>query len=261
MSTTQHVEARRLLAIIFRAAKSNKLLTYSSAAKALGRNPKTNARMVAQVCDLLDAAAALARVPLLALFVVREKSGDINRRAWAGHELRNAIIEKSKHHRFIQADITAINRALEQLDGMGNRVAWKWVRNNMSRDERYRTMAEPDLSLETDAINDIGADAPRSTVIAAVQYARDPRVRAAVIRRAAGRCELCGSPGFLRDDGSRYLESHHIIALANDGADRTTNVIALCPNDHREAHFGRRQNELEQRMIAKIQKLEARRAD
>jgi hypothetical protein len=64
--TVQHDEARRLLPIIISAAASHQLLTYQTAAEKLGR-PRNNARMVAQVCDLLDAAAALAEVPLLAL--------------------------------------------------------------------------------------------------------------------------------------------------------------------------------------------------
>lgn len=83
-------------------------------------------------------------------------------------------------------------------------------------------------------------------------YARDPRVRSAVMKRADGRCEYCGEAGFLKLDGSPYLECHHIIALANDGADRLANVIALCPNDHREAHFGLKSAEMEALMIKKI---------
>jgi hypothetical protein len=53
------------------------------------------------------------------------------------------------------------------------------------------------------------------------------------------------------------LESHHVIALANDGEDGLTNVIALCPNDHREAHFGERRNEIEAQMIEKLKTLNA----
>jgi hypothetical protein len=84
MSTIQQLEARKLLAVISSAVTTHRLLTYRTAAQALGRDPLTNSRMVAQVCDLLDAAAALAGVPLLALVMVREISGDINRKAWTG---------------------------------------------------------------------------------------------------------------------------------------------------------------------------------
>ena len=54
-----------------------------------------------------------------------------------------------------------------------------------------------------------------------------------------------------------YLECHHIIAPAMDGADRVKNVIALCPNDHREAHFCKRRHEPETEMISKVKKFEA----
>src|SRR3569623_1401679 len=91
-----------------------------------------------------------------------------------------------------------------------------------------------------DALSDLGSDMPDRTRSEEWSYERDPKVRDAVLRRANGKCEHCGVMGFLKSDGSRYLETHHVIALANDGADRLTNVIALCQNDHREAHFGQR---------------------
>jgi hypothetical protein len=59
LSTIQHDEARKLLPIIASATRSHRLLNYQTVAAELGR-PKDNAWMVAQVCDLLDSAAALA---------------------------------------------------------------------------------------------------------------------------------------------------------------------------------------------------------
>jgi hypothetical protein len=35
-----------------------------------------------------------------------------------------------------------------------------------------------------------------------------------------------------------------------------TNVIALCPRDHREAHFGERAEELEREMTRKLRIIE-----
>lgn len=69
-------------------------------------------------------------------------------------------------------------------------------------------------------------------------FVRSPKVREAVLQRACGRCEHCGEPGFRRADGATYLETHHIVPLHEGGADNIGNVIALCPNDHREAHYG-----------------------
>jgi hypothetical protein len=107
MSAIQHAEARKLLKIISSAlAKHKAPLDYKRAAKALGRDPKTNSRMVAQVCDLLDAAAAFAGVPLLALVMVRESVGQkqINRKAWTGNDVepgcRDKIIDRSLQHIF-----------------------------------------------------------------------------------------------------------------------------------------------------------------
>ena len=82
-------------------------------------------------------------------------------------------------------------------------------------------------------------------------------MRAAVKQRANGKCEYCGEEGFKCEDGTRYLECHHILALADEGADRMINVIAICPRDHREAHFGERHSEIEAEMIAKVKAAEA----
>ncbi len=106
-----------------------------------------------------------------------------------------------------------------------------------------------------DAIDDIGTDHPDTRSHIVVSYSRDPAIRQQVMKRAKGYCEYCNKPGFARANDELYLESHHIIALASDGADRMTNVIALCPNDHREAHFGKRQSELENEMILKLKQI------
>lgn len=105
------------------------------------------------------------------------------------------------------------------------------------------------------ALNDIGTDDPARVLYAGHVYLRDPQVRSAVLHRAAGRCEYCGEEGFLKDDGNRFLESHHVIALADEGEDRMTNVIALCPNDHRKAHFSADLDSIEQKMLSILKDL------
>jgi hypothetical protein len=81
------------------------------------------------------------------------------------------------------------------------------------------------------------------------RYVRDPKVRAAVLARAKGKCEHCRSEGFLMTNGARYLETHHIIALAKQGPDSMQNVIALCPLDHRRAHYSTEAVELESSFV------------
>jgi hypothetical protein len=255
--TIQHDEARKLLPIIVKAAKSNQFLRYQDVAEMLGRS-RDNARTVAQVCDLLDSAAALADVPLLALVVVLTAQNKINPKAWTGTDvepgIRDGIISRSKGHTFTDAEFKAIAEALEKLRGHSNRTAWKYLSTLMPSAERRRRLAGMIGGTEFvgDAINDLGTDSPSYTIVSAKQYARDPKVRAAVKERAGGKCEYCGEEGFICEDGTRYLECHHILALANDGADRMSNVIAICPRDHREAHFGKRREEIEAEMIAKV---------
>lgn len=77
-------------------------------------------------------------------------------------------------------------------------------------------------------------------------FVRDPAIRRTALRRAAGKCEFCGSPGFRMGSGAIYLETHHVIPLGEGGSDHTRNVVALCPNDHRRSHFA------EERMTMRI---------
>lgn len=145
MSTIQHQVAREILPKIISATKSFQLLTYGSVAKMVGRDPDKNARMIAQVCDLLDAAAAYAGRPLLALSVVREKSGNVNRKAWSDTTFRNQIIRRSQEHQFTDSDFDAISKSLAKLDGRGNKTAWDFVYSLVSRDELIHQSLETSL--------------------------------------------------------------------------------------------------------------------
>lgn len=88
------------------------------------------------------------------------------------------------------------------------------------------------------AFEPVGSEVARRREQAGLVYVRDARVRSAALLRAGGRCEYCDMPGFVRGDGAIYLETHHIVPLHEGGPDTVANVICLCPNHHREAHFG-----------------------
>ncbi len=79
---------------------------------------------------------------------------------------------------------------------------------------------------------------PNKKGIVAQVYERSAKVRQAALKRAGGNCEWCGKKGFLTSAGSIFLETHHIHPLSEKGEDSIYNVIALCPNHHREAHYG-----------------------
>jgi len=81
---------------------------------------------------------------------------------------------------------------------------------------------------------------PRRILTLTTQYYRNQDVVVEVLDRADGCCEACKEPApFSRSsDGSPYLEVHHKVRLADGGEDSVENAIALCPNCHREAHYG-----------------------
>lgn len=84
-----------------------------------------------------------------------------------------------------------------------------------------------------------GNRSPTSTSSEITQYKRDAAVKAWVLQQANGRCESCGLPApFNGSDGQPFLEVHHVRQLADNGSDTVTNTVALCPNCHREAHYG-----------------------
>ncbi|MSP28757.1 MAG: HNH endonuclease [Methylococcales bacterium] len=42
---------------------------------------------------------------------------------------------------------------------------------------------------------------------------------------------------YLREDGTPYIEVHHIIPLCHGGEDGIWNLSVLCAHHHRMAHF------------------------
>ncbi|WP_321887981.1 HNH endonuclease [Paraburkholderia bannensis] len=80
---------------------------------------------------------------------------------------------------------------------------------------------------------------PEQVVVLTRAFRRNPDVIAEVLLRADGTCEACKqSAPFQRTDGTPYLEVHHRRRLADGGEDSVENAIALCPNCHRERHYG-----------------------
>ncbi|MEB2604822.1 HNH endonuclease [Burkholderia cenocepacia] len=71
-------------------------------------------------------------------------------------------------------------------------------------------------------------------------FERNPDVIAEALHLARGICQGCGNPApFERKaTGRPYLEVHHVVPLAEGGDDTVSNAIALCPNCHRERHYG-----------------------
>lgn len=70
------------------------------------------------------------------------------------------------------------------------------------------------------------------------QYARNEYVVEYAKRLANGVCQLCDQPAPFKDQkGIPYLETHHIVWLAQGGEDTIFNTVALCPNCHKRMHI------------------------
>lgn len=93
-----------------------------------------------------------------------------------------------------------------------------------------------------------------------VEYrARSLEVKLYALDRANGKCENCNKPGpFLDTNGIPFLEVHHINSLCDDGPDELDNVVAVCPNCHREAHFGKRRVAIKEYLIRTIGEKESK---
>lgn len=86
----------------------------------------------------------------------------------------------------------------------------------------------------------------------AFPFVRRPDVRRHVLLRAKGKCEYCGAVGFTMSNGQIYLETHHVVPLHEKGPDSVGNVVALCPNHHREAHHGKTHAEIRRKLQEKL---------
>ena len=81
---------------------------------------------------------------------------------------------------------------------------------------------------------------PEKVAVLTMVFNRNPDVIAEVRERANGYCERCkaAAPFVRRSDNTPFLEVHHRIPLAQGGEDSVENALAVCPNCHRQAHFG-----------------------
>ncbi len=119
----------------------------------------------------------------------------------------------------------------------------------LSTAESFQLQFEQDVSKcmnisSNERLKNIGKSntPPKQFTVSSKVYVRNPHVVAERLNIAAGICERCKAKApFIRaKDGTPYLEVHHKQQLSDDGLDILENTIALCPNCHRELHFGKK---------------------
>lgn len=89
-----------------------------------------------------------------------------------------------------------------------------------------------------------------------IAYQRAEAIKQYVLARAKGTCEGCEKPAPFRTSKGPYLECHHLHRLADGGPDHPRNVIALCPNCHRAAHFSVERKEFNNLLCNRIRIIE-----
>ena len=98
---------------------------------------------------------------------------------------------------------------------------------------------------------------PKKNTSQTIRIERDPKVKAWVLENANGICECCNKNApFIKENGLAYLEIHHIKRLKDDGPDTIANAVAICPNCHREIHYGKHSSKLVKKIYQSIKRLQ-----
>ena len=102
-----------------------------------------------------------------------------------------------------------------------------------------------------------GNERPKYKTASATQYDRDQAVVKWVLHNADGRCEACDSPApfYKASNGEPFLEVHHLIRLCDGGPDTIENAIAVCPNCHRNLHYGKDLQKIKETIYRKFNRL------
>lgn len=157
--------------------------------------------------------------------------------------LKNALNALEKHINYWEEHYKT--RAISMRE-----VLYKYRNDNpaFTTAESLQLQFEKDVSKSihlssTERLRNIGRSntKPEQLTVISKVYMRNPHVVAERLSIAAGICERCKAKApFIRaKDGTPYLEVHHKQQLSDDGLDILENTIALCPNCHRELHFGK----------------------
>lgn len=72
-----------------------------------------------------------------------------------------------------------------------------------------------------------------------IAYYRSQAIKLYVLARSNGKCEGCKQNAPFETKSGPFLECHHVHRIADGGPDQPKNVIALCPNCHRRAHYSK----------------------
>jgi len=104
-------------------------------------------------------------------------------------------------------------------------------RKSRSEEEITKSLFEEDESYTSEA---------EETVKEVIRKVRSRNTRAVKSLKELyqGKCQIMGDKqSFIKTDGARYCEAHHLIPLGDAGADSPYNIVILSPLIHRMLHY------------------------
>lgn len=96
---------------------------------------------------------------------------------------------------------------------------------------------------------------PKKRITSTTSFDRNAAVVAYTQKRSSYKCEVkgCSYEGFVKEDGVKYIEVHHVEPLADGGSDSIDNTAAVCPNCHRKLHYGKYKQQLSEAVSKVVQ--------
>ncbi|MDI9863981.1 HNH endonuclease [Flectobacillus sp. DC10W] len=83
-------------------------------------------------------------------------------------------------------------------------------------------------------------DETKSFIYTIIKKERDTDAIKEIKRLRGQECQLCGKY-ILMSDGSKYVEAAHITPKSDNGVEKPSNILILCPNHHKEFDLGKRE--------------------
>ncbi|MGA4719751.1 HNH endonuclease [Fictibacillus nanhaiensis] len=110
--------------------------------------------------------------------------------------------------------------------------------NQMAELERMSSNSNPITLLENLNQKYKGLEPLKKDKIISSHLDRGRSITDALKQILGAKCQICNWIGFIKTNGERYIEAHHIsqLSLSEKNSLCSDNVILVCPNCHRKVH-------------------------
>ncbi len=133
------------------------------------------------------------------------------------------------------------------VDQLDEQLIYNWIENaEMSYEDinelplEFEKENQEDINKLISRLNEKYISQPNYKKTIVNRISRPTVLKNAIVKRDGTKCKICGTDGFIKKNGERYCELHHMIEL-NTLAPNTLqswNVLIVCPTCHRQLHHG-----------------------